>query len=343
MTLKISIVLPTHRTGYNAIARVLECASLDPDKFEVIVRDNSSDDAKRRLLEQVRAPVLKVLHVPDLGAVENANSALALATGDFAFFLADDDWVSSKALIQLHEAASANAGDETITLLTGTYLVEVSAGSGFVRYQGIESTDAMERLQGYLGARGPNVLYYSVIKRSLLTFCLNYVSSLPYKFSFHDQLMVLLYVASGRALQVQRVFYHYDQTEWETKEGTLAKDRAWYVKEALPIELDRLHWLICGLEGALTLNSTRVAAVAQPDRERLAALWFATMFERFKRWDRELGWADTPTNNAAKRLKEKWVADREANLHELLFDVCDVIETADKPGAQRYFDFWSSA
>ena len=340
--MKISIILPTHRTGYNAIARVLEAASLDPDKFEVIVRDNSDDEAKQRLLEQVRAPVLKVFHVPDLGAVENATEALALATGDFAFFLADDDWVSSKALLQLHDAASSNAADETIILLTGTYLVEVSAASGFVRYQGIESDDALERLQGYLGARGPNVLYYSVVKRSLLTFCLNFVSSLPYKFSFHDQLMVLLYVAAGRALQVQRVFYHYDQSEWETKEGTLAKDRAWYASAGLPIELDRLHWLICGLEGALTLNSARVLNLAARDRERLGGLWFASMFQRFNRWDRELGWTDTPTNEAARRFKQKWGMDREVNLHELLFDLCDVLETADKPGAQKYFEFWSS-
>jgi hypothetical protein len=222
------------------------------------------------------------------------------------------------------------------------YVIELRAGSGFLRYAGIESSDAFARMMGYIQTKGPNALYYSVVKRSLLQFSLNFVSSLPYKFSFHDQLMVALWLAMGRALRVERLFYHYDQTEWETQEGTLAKDRAWYVNAGLPIELDRLHWLICGLEGALTLNSPRVSTMGSYDGRRVSELWFAAMFERLRHWDRELGWGPTPTNEAAKRLTEKWLASGEVNLHELLVDLCDVFEITDKSGAQRYFEFWSS-
>jgi len=340
--MKISIVIPTNRASYSAMARALELSELDPDRFELIVRDNSEDARKRELLGRIDSPTLRYFSVPNRGAIENAVEALRLASGDFVLFLADDDWVSAKGLTQLHDLAQQHARDESVSSLAGTYLVETTAGTGFIRYSGIDSLDATERVAGYIQANAPNVLYYSAVRRPLLKFSMEFVASLPYKFSFHDNLVVLLHLALGRTLQVDRVVYHYDQTEWETLEGTLAKDRAWYVKAGLPIEVDRLHWLICGLEGALTLNSQLLADRRGLDRKQLSDLWFATMFSRFKHWDRELGWSDTPVNQSAKRLKDKWIAQPEINPHELLFDVCDLFEIADKDSAQRYFDFWSS-
>ena len=164
---------------------------------------------------------------------------------------------------------------------------------------------------------------------------------MPYKFSFHDILMVLLYMSMGRFLLIEGLFYFYDLGGWETHEGTLAKDRTTYVNAGLPIELDRLHWLICGMEGALMLNSRFLVGKGSFDRGRLSDLWFSAMFNRFKHWNREFGWEQTPTNAATKRLKDKWVSHPEINLHELLFDLCDVLEIIDKAGAQRYFDYWS--
>jgi glycosyltransferase involved in cell wall biosynthesis len=340
--MKLSIVIPTNRITYSAIARILEVATLDASKFEVIVRDNANDEHKRKLLAQVKSPTLTLLHVPNQGPMENSTQALRLATGDFVLYFADDDWISTAALRHLHDIGSLHAADESISLLTGSYLLELAAGSGHIRYSGIDSDDAVERLKGYFQANAPNVLYYSAVRRSVLTFCMELTQSLPIHFSFHDILMVLIYLALGKSVQVDRVLYHYDQTEWETKEGTLAKDRAWYVDAGLPIELDRLHWLICGLEGALMLNSRLLSDKGSYDRLQLCGLWFGGMFNRFKNWNRDSGWASNSTNEAAKRLKEKWVAGHEVNLHELLFDLCDVIEITNKQAAQKYFQFWST-
>ena len=340
--MKISILIPTNRTSYSAVARVLEVASLDPQRFEVIVRNNSQDERKQRLLDQVKTPTVQVLHVPNLGANENLLEALRLATGDFVLYLADDDWLSVKALLHLHEVVSAQPLDDSISLLTGAYFIEISKASGYLKYSGIDSFDAVERLKGYIEANGPNVLYYSAVRRSLLTFCFQFVQSMPYKFSFHDILMVLLYLSVGRSKQIDRVLYFYDQTDWETKEGTLAKDRAWYIKAGLPIELDRLHWLICGLEGVFALNSRLFAAYSTYDRQAVTQYWFSAMFHRFKHWDRDIGWQGTPTNEAARKLREKLLAHPDVNMNELLMDISDVIELTDPDGAARYFEFWSS-
>ncbi len=324
--MKISIIIPTNRVSYSAIARVLESAALDPDKFEVIVRDNSENTRKRALLGMVDSPALRLSTVPNRGAFENGVEALRLSTGEFVFFLADDDWVSFRAIEQLHALATKNAADLSVGCVTGGYLIESSAHSGVLKYAGLDSSDPVQRLSGYLQANAPNVLYYSAVRRSLMSLCYAFLESVPYSFSFHDQLVSMLYLVMGRVAQIDRVLYFYDLGDWETSEGTLSKDRACYVNAGLPIEVDRLHWLICGLEGALLLNSRLLGEKATFDRPRMVDIWFSTNFARFKHWGRESGYAESAANVETRKIRDKWLGNAEANLSELLLDVCGAFE-----------------
>ena len=83
--MKISLIIPTNRKSYSAIARVLECASLDPERFEVIVRDNSGGEAKYALLSSIDSPTLRLFTVPNQVAFENPIESLRFATGDVLF------------------------------------------------------------------------------------------------------------------------------------------------------------------------------------------------------------------------------------------------------------------
>src|SRR6266567_6399186 len=112
--MKISLVLPTYRTSYSALARVFDSASLDPEKFELIVRDNSEDLEKRALLGKIDSPTIRLSLVPKCDAFENAVEAFRLASGDFVFFLADDDWLSSRGLHQLHSLAIQAESDSSV-------------------------------------------------------------------------------------------------------------------------------------------------------------------------------------------------------------------------------------
>jgi glycosyltransferase involved in cell wall biosynthesis len=340
--MKISLIIPTNRKSYSAIARVLECASLDPNRFEVIVRDNSEDEAKRALLSSIDTPALRLAIVPNRGAFENSIEALHLASGDFVFFMADDDWLSARGIEQLHALAARESGDATVVCITGTYLIQSSTQSGLFRYSDLHSDNPATRFTAYFAANGPNVLYYSAVRRSLATFCFALLERLPYKFSYHDQLISMLYLALGRTLQIDQVVYFYDLGEWETSEKSLAKDRSMYVDAGLPLEIDRLHWLLCGMEGGFLLNSVLLSEKGTYDRKQLADLWFANMFTRFKYHTRETGYDSTAINEGTLKLRNKWISEAEVNLNELLFDVCDILESADPSGAERYFKFWSS-
>jgi hypothetical protein len=339
--MKISLIIPSNRSSYSAVARILECASLDPAKFELIVRDNSESSKKRDLLARIDSPTLRLFTVENRGAFENPVEALRLATGEFVFFLADDDWWSLRGMEALHALATQVGDDDSVACLTGTYFIESSHQAGLFRYINLDSVDPAARLAGYFKTPAPNVLYYSAVRRPLATFCFAFLEQLPYKFSYHDQLIAMLYLALGRTLQVQRVTYFYDLGEWETWEKSLSKDRSMYVGAGLPIEIDRLHWLLCGMEGGFLLNSQLLAEKGHYDRKQMADLWFAKMFERFKHHHRETGYEATAVNEATLKLKNKWISESEVNLSELLFDVCDVIEKADADGAQRYFKFWT--
>jgi glycosyltransferase involved in cell wall biosynthesis len=339
--MKISLVLPTNRTSYSAIARVLEVASLDPNKFELIVRDNSGDERKQAFLSSIESPTLRLFNVPNRGAFENFVEALRLSTGDFVLLFGDDDWISTLGLEQLHSRALSINGDSKFALVTGDCLVESSGGSGLVRYTTLDSESPEQRLTGYLTTSAPNVLYYSAVRRALIQRCYAFLESLPYKLSFHDQLVSLIYLIAGRVATIERVVYFYNLGIWETADGTLAKDRACYRDAGLPIEVDRIHWLICGMEGAFLLKSNLMSEFPY-DRGRMVDLWFSTYFMRFKHLGRESGYSDTPANAATQRLRDKWMGAGEANLNELLLDICDIIELVDKPGAERYFNYWST-
>jgi glycosyltransferase involved in cell wall biosynthesis len=340
--MKISLIIPSNRKSYSAIARILECASLDPSRFEVIVRDNSEDEAKRALISRIDSPTFRFVTVPNRGAFENSVEALRLATGEFVFCIADDDWLSARGIEQLHALAARESDDATVACFTGTYFIQSSTQSGLLRYSDLDSDNAAKRLASYLEARAPNVLYYSAVRRSLATFCFSLLERLPYKFSYHDQLIAMLYLALGRTLQIEQVVYFYDLGEWETWEKSLAKDRAMYVDAGLPLEIDRLHWLLCGMEGGFLLNSVLLSEKGTYDRKELSDLWFANMFARFKHHNRETGYDSTAINDGTLKLRNKWISEAEVNLNELLFDVCDVLEGADQAGAERYFKFWSS-
>ena len=150
-------------------------------------------------------------------------------------------------------SASEQLAAPNVSAITGVYLVESSRGCGPFSYDGIAEGRPLDRLRSFLNANVANYLYYSALKASVARFCFDFLEVIPAHFSFHDQLLSLSYLAHGAIPRVPRLLYCYDIGEWETMEATLSKDRSMYMKAGLPKEIDRLHWLICGLEGALLM------------------------------------------------------------------------------------------
>ena len=340
--MKISIVLPSNRTSDAALARIFELGSLDPARFEVIVRDNSGNARKRQALESMEGSAVKPIFAAGAGPFENVIKSVRAATGDYIFPYADDDWLFARGLTSLYKLASEQLAAPNVSAITGVYLVESSRGCGPFSYDGIAEGRPLDRLRSFLNANVANYLYYSALKASVARFCFDFLEVIPAHFSFHDQLLSLSYLAHGAIPRVPRLLYCYDIGEWETMEATLSKDRSMYMKAGLPKEIDRLHWLICGLEGALLMRSAKMAASTGQDCTELGDLWFQFMFGRFINHDRENGLSETALGAGTRSVRQKWVDERSVDFGELLMDITEAIEISNLSLGEAYFKFWSS-
>ena len=341
--MKLSLVLPTHRSDNVAVARIIEWASIDIDNFEFIVRDNSGCDWKANILTRIQSNCMKLCFVDNCSMTDNILSALALATGEFVFFVGDDDWISTRGLLKLVELASGSEVNRSVSCLIGDYLVDNSNyGSGIFRYSGLASESSTSRVRNYLDFNAPNYLNYCAARYEYVNLVISLFSSFPYNFSFDDQLVSLLYLTLGKVSQVERIVYGYDLSEWDTAEKSLAKDRSFYVSAGLPAEYDRLHHLLLGLQGALLLDSNLISERIDEDASQTADLWFSTMYSKFLNHNREFGYLENSANDITRKLKEKLIKQRDIDINELLLDVCEAFEVCDPIGAQRYFRFWSS-
>ena len=337
--MKISLILPSNRSSASAISRIFLWSDFDPKHFELIVRDNSGVENKRRLIESLGESCLQYYSVPPCDAFENCLEALKLATGDFVFFLADDDNLSMRGAEKVSSLVRLVGSD--VSGVTGKYLIEGEGPGGVFAYPDLTSQDFNTRFANYIST-GVNFLYYSTIRRSVIDKAFGFLKNLPFKLSFHDQLISVIYLAAGKFAQTPDVVYSYDMGAWETFEKSLRQDRGFYVKAGLPIEIDLLHFLLMALEGAYLIESDFFQDLVTGSSLGATDLWFSTQFSKFLNIDRSHG-LDLTTDPGSRilRFREKINGKNNVDLDELLVDVCELLDSFEGIDAQRYFSFWS--
>jgi hypothetical protein len=232
-------------------------------------------------------------------------------------------------------------GDNVVAAITGAYMVENSKGSGIFEYQGIDSDDPVTRVTGYLSYPGPNLLAYSVVRRALLQRLFDFMASMPCSFSFHDQILSLLYLLNGKFARLNRMLYLYDCGPWETPEGAQKQDLAFYTRSKLDPAINALHWFLCGFEGALlTRNSDLFPDQPRAVRQAVADQWFSWMFMRFKNAPRLT--FDSRFAREAHLLCEVLKARTgQMSFNEMLTAIVGFMALFDKPRAAQYAAFWT--
>jgi hypothetical protein len=339
--MQLSIVIPTHRRDLSACSRILQACDWAGDKVEVVIRDNSGDIEKRRFLGQINREHCNITSVEECAATENFDQALKLAHGDFVFFVADDDICFDRAIAALPLLIDEIKEDNAVAAITGAYVLENSKGSGIFEYQGIDSDDLATRVTGYLNYSGPNLLAYSPIRRTLLQRLFGFMSSMPCSFSFHDQILSLLYLLNGKFARLKRILYLYDYGPWETLEGSQEHDLAFYAGSKLDPAINALHWFLCGFEGALLIrNSDLFSDQPRAVRQAVADQWFSWMFMRFKNVPRLT--FDSRFAREVHLLCELLKARTgQMSFNEMLTAIVGFMALFDKPRAAQYAAFWT--
>ena len=336
---KLSIVLPTNRTGPSAWARILDACSCANDQVEVIVRDNSGDPRKADAISRLSGRNCRVIVAEPCGAPENFEEAAGLAKGDFIFFVADDDILPRLAIPPILKTIDRYSQDRSVGGITGDYIVEWSRKTTLVRCPPLDAAAASQRIAPFLEAH-LNVFFYSVVRRQILhDVVLSFVRSLPFRFIFTDWLVTLLYLASGKFVGIQRALYRPNIINWDSEASFRICVRS-YHQCGLDGSALRMLCLLQAFEGAKIVLGKYPGIDLSPDeRQAVAALWFRHWHAQFCK---SLDWTDPASrfDQQALALCRKWSQITDISLEPLLTDLAGYFSLSNPEGAQKYFNFW---
>lgn len=340
--IRLSIVMPTNRNNLTAISRIAQACSWAGPQTEVIIRDNSGSDSKRLMLAQIENENCHLIVGKPCDPYENIWQAVAKATGDFVYFVCDDDSFFDRAIAELPAKIEEVRGDPSVIGISGIKIVESAQGSSIVKHPNIDSGDPLARMLAYLTAAHPSLIFHSPIRRDVLKWVLEIIQYKPFRYSFDDQIMVLLYLLRGRFVQLERLIFAYDIYNWEDDERGQRQDLKLYTAASLDPAINRLHWFLCAFEGALFIRNLALTPDYPLDqRQAMADYWFFVMFKRFQAHNREdFG---SPLSTEADKLCAKLLgATGQLTFEAMLADICQFMALKSPDHAKKYFGFWGN-
>jgi len=340
--MQLSILLTTNRTGLLACSRIAQACSWASPEIEVIVRDNSGDAQKREFLALCRRDYCNIVIAEPCDMRTNFSEIFRLAKGEFVFIIADDDFCFDHAIASLPAVLGQCSKDPSVAGVTGAYAVEGSQGTSIASYQNAESDDVEARVNGYLSYSGPNVFLYAPMRREIVQRVYGIIHAMPALFSFHDQVMALLYLLNGKFVRLKRLLYLYDVGVWEVGNTAQKRDVDFYTSAGFDPAINKLHWFLCGFEGAvLVRNSNLFPDYPLAQRQVIADRWFSMMFMRFKGQTR-LTFESRFTGEADRLYAKLLTSTGQLSFQGMLAEICGLIALFSKDNAQRYHDFWDA-
>lgn len=340
--MRLSILIPTRRNSLTAVSRVAQVCSWAGPDVEVIVRDNSGEAEKRDLISRFQSDRCNIVLVDPCEALENFRETLRLAKGDFVFFPSDDDLCFDRAIAAMPSVLEQHGNEPSVMGVTGHYVVETALGSSIASYNDVDSDDPVARVAGYLSYRGPNVIFYSALRRDMVERIFNFLTMMPFYFSFHDQIQSLLFLLSGKFIKIDRLLYCYDVGVWQTKTSAEQRDLDYYRAAGLDPVINIIHWLLCAFEGAvLVRNSNVFPNYPLVQRQAMADRWFAARFGGFVHGGRSAYGSEFEED--AKRIRQRVLASTDQrSFQRLLGEICNVFALFSMDKATRYYEFWDA-
>jgi hypothetical protein len=340
--MQLSVLIPTHRDSLLACSRIMQACSWAGENIEVIVRDNSGSAQKRDLLSKIHRDNCNIIIAEPCDGLENFSEVLRVAKGEFVFVLADDDMCFDHAIASLHGIIARISSDQSVVGVAGAYAIETSQGTSIAHYSDVDADDVAARVNGYLSYGGPNVLFYSPLRRVIAQRIFAFSNAMPFNFSFHDQIACLLYLLHGKFVRLQRLMYLYDVGIWETTELAQKKDVDIYKEAGLDPGINKLHWFLCAFEGAaLILNSDEFPGYPRPQLQPIADRWFAAMFARFKSQPR-FTFGSSIEVEAEKLCAKLRVSTGQLSFHGMLAEISGFMAQTSKSQALDYFNYWDA-
>jgi hypothetical protein len=341
MSPKLSILLPTFRSDLGALSRIAEACSWAGPDIEVLIRDNSGNPEKRELIQRFRRDHCTILIVDTCEPRENYAELLRRAKGEFVFCLGDDDMYFSRAVAALPHVMAGAAAAPDVVGIAAPCLIDSSKGTAIANYAAIDAEDVAQRVTGYLQHTAANVMMYSPMRRVIVERVFDFIAAMPCSLSFHDQITCLLYLLNGKFVRMPKLIYGYDFGPWEDIQSAQKRDMAFYKAAGLDPSISKLHWFLCGFEGAILIRNGDVFPDHAPAlRQKMADQWFSIMFQRFLANPRFAFGSQFTAQADALCAKLRGSAGH-LSFVDMLSDICHFIALSSPDKAQSYLNFWA--
>jgi hypothetical protein len=143
-------------------------------------------------------------------------------------------------------------------------------------------------------------------------------------------------------VRLPRLLYAYDYGVWQSRDTAEQRDFDFYTAAGLDPAINKLHWFLCGFEGAVLIrNSALFPNHPLAQRQEIADHWFAAMFGRFKGQNRST--RDSKFAGEAEKIRAKLLTSTgQLPFQGMLAEICGLIALSAPDKAQRYRDFWDA-
>ena len=339
--MKLSVTMPSHNVGTRINANILNACSMGGGDVEVVIRDNSGNEEKRNFLSQIKEENCRILIVDECSGAENATCLMDAAEGQFAFFVADDDFTNAFSIPSILEEIDRIKDDKTIIGTTGVSIVDEALKTHIADFAHLNAPTPLERFTPFLNIGWPSVFQFAPLRLGVQRDVWSFASRLPVYLSYHDLLMNCMFLMHGRVTSLKRFFYQYYNLNWKDEAAHLVSDAQFFQRAGLDTSGVRLLWLIAAFEGMQTFASKyQRVQVSDNERQALGVFWFRHWFSRFLEASLVRQSHDAKFDAQALTLAKKWRVNGAINLSELLTDITEYYALSSPEVAQRYYDFW---
>lgn len=340
----LSILIPSNRADSASIGNLIKLASLASDTIEVIIRDNSESDLKNSILANIKISNFFYFKVNYCDAYENTQETLKLASGDFIHFAADDDIIFpiflTKSLLEIDKNKDLNV------LYFGNYYIQNSQSNYIFNYDFDFEANTDIYLSNIINKRCPWYIYYSIVNSDITRFAWNFINDIPFKFSFHDQFIGLIYLVGHKPCKINAISYGYDESEWESSNKSLKKDRKFYIQNNLKGDINHFHFLIMAVEGYFLIKSNLLQKKFNIQLNTTASVWFINRIIDFININRG-EYDEHETKELVSNTKEYIVNNKDKlDPFFLLKEISSIINKYDNNSAfnknNSYYDYWAN-